>query len=163
MNFILMVVGFIAIAYVFYVYNGNKKTNMFTGMTSPTTMKDVFNVSPSSPLGNIEGPQATDATTSMGGSCPKTMLLDPSELLPTDTNSKWNNMNPKGSGQLEGVNLLKAGYNIGEDTIGSTLRNANLQIRSEPANPRSNTGPWNQSTIDPDTMRAPLEIGGGCK
>ena len=162
MNYILMVVGFIAIAYVFYVYNGNKQTNMFTGMTSPTT-NNVFTVTPSSPLGNIEGPQATDAKTSMGGSCPKSMLLDPSELLPTDTNSKWNNMNPKGAGQLANINLLSAGFTIGENTVGNTLRNANLQIRSEPPNPQVSVGPWNQSTITPDTTRAPLEIGGSCK
>jgi hypothetical protein len=41
------------------------------------------------------------------------------------------------------------------------LRNANLQIRSEPPNPQMTVGPWNQSTIEPDFMRPPLEIGSG--
>ena len=50
---------------------------------------------------------------------------------------------------------------ISIDTIGNTLRNANLQLRSEPANPQSNVGPWNNTTIAPDTMRVPLEIGQG--
>jgi len=57
--------------------------------------------------------------------------------------------------------LLKAGYHIGIDTVGQTLRNANLQIRSEPPNPQINVGPWNASTISPDTMRVPLELGQG--
>ena len=58
-------------------------------------------------------------------------------------------------------NLLKAGYHIGIDTIGQTLRNANLQIRSEPPNPQLYVGPWNTSTISPDYLRPPLEIGSG--
>ena len=70
-------------------------------------------------------------------------------------------MNPSGSSQLSGVNLLKAGYHIGIDTVGQSLRNANLQLRSEPANPQLNVGPWNQTTIEPDVMRVPLEVGQG--
>ena len=42
-----------------------------------------------------------------------------------------------------------------------SLRNANLQVRSEPANPQLNVGPWNNTTMEPDTMRVPLEIGQG--
>ena len=52
-----------------------------------------------------------------------------------------------GSGDLKNVSLLKAGYHIGINTVGQSLRNANLQLRSEPANPQLNVGPWNQTTI----------------
>lgn len=83
-----------------------------------------------------------------------------SELLPSDQNSKWSDLNPTGGGELVGINLLQAGYHIGIDTIGQTLRNANLQERSEPPNPQVSVGPWNQSTITPDLLRTPLEIGG---
>ena len=86
---------------------------------------------------------------------------NPSDLLPKDTNSNWASLNPQGSGDLSNINLLKSGYHLGIDTIGQTLKNANLQIRSEPPNPQLNTGPWNQSTITPDFMRPPLEIGCG--
>jgi hypothetical protein len=88
-------------------------------------------------------------------------IQDPSELLPKDTNSQWAQLNPSGQGELANVNLLKSGYHIGIDTIGSSLRNSNLQIRSEPPNPQVYTGPWNQSTITNDFMRPPLEIGSG--
>jgi hypothetical protein len=57
--------------------------------------------------------------------------------------------------------MLKAGHHIGIDTVGQSLRNANLQLRSEPANPQVNVGPWNQTTISPDLMRVPLELGVG--
>ncbi len=89
------------------------------------------------------------------------MPQDPSELLPKDTNSQWAQLNPAGKGDLANINLLKAGYHIGIDTVGQTLRNANLQIRSEPPNPQVNVGPWNQSTITPDFLRSPFEIGQG--
>jgi hypothetical protein len=84
-----------------------------------------------------------------------------SDLLPIDGNNQWSQLSPAGAGELQGINLLKSGFHIGIDTIGQTLRNANLQIRSEPPNPQINVGPWNQSTISPDLMRTPLELGVG--
>jgi len=92
-------------------------------------------------------------------SCAQQSIQNPAELLPKDTNSEWAQLNPSGKGELANINLLKAGYHIGIDTIGQTLRNANLQIRSEPPNPQLYVGPWNLSTIEPDFMRPPLEIG----
>ena len=90
-----------------------------------------------------------------------TNIQNPSDLLPKDTNSEWSQLNPSGKGELSNINLLKAGYHIGIDTIGQTLRNSNLQIRSEPPNPQLYVGPWNLSTIEPDFMRPPLELGQG--
>jgi hypothetical protein len=84
---------------------------------------------------------------------------DPSELLPRDINSQWAQLNPAGSADFKNVNLLKAGSLIGIDTIGSSLRNANLQERSEPPNPTTSVSPWLNTTIEPDLMRLPLEIG----
>ena len=94
-------------------------------------------------------------------SCGQQSIQNPADLLPKDTNSEWAQLNPSGKGELANVNLLKAGYHIGIDTVGQSLRNANLQIRSEPPNPQLNVGPWNQSTIEPDFMRPPQEIGSG--
>jgi hypothetical protein len=101
---------------------------------------------------------------SMGGmpsSCSKPTIHNPSDLLPKDSNSQWAQLNPHGKGDLANINLLKAGYHIGIDTVGQSLRNANLQIRSEPPNPQQYVGPWNQSTIESDFMRPNLEIGQG--
>jgi hypothetical protein len=109
-------------------------------------------------------PVQQGTVTSMPGlptSCSKPNIQNPAELLPKDVNSQWAQLNPNGKGELANINLLKAGYQIGIDTIGSSLRNANLQIRSEPPNPQLNVGPWNTSTITPDFMRVPLEIGCG--
>ena len=70
-------------------------------------------------------------------------------------------MNPMGQGDVQGVSLIKAGYHIGINTVGQSLRNANLQLRSEPANPQLAVSPWGNSTIGPDMSRRPLEIGCG--
>jgi len=129
-----------------------------------TNMQASAGVRPSDPNGNEVFASANGVNTSMPGipsSCSKPNIQNPAELLPKDSNSQWAQLNPSGKGELANVNLLKAGYHIGIDTIGQTLRNANLQIRSEPPNPQMNVGPWNQSTIDPDFMRPPLEIGSG--
>jgi hypothetical protein len=94
-------------------------------------------------------------------SCTNPSSQNPADLLPKDNNSQWAQLNPAGKGDLANINLLKAGYHIGIDTVGQTLRNANLQIRSEPPNPQVNVGPWQQSTITPDLFRVPLELGQG--
>jgi hypothetical protein len=121
-------------------------------------------VRPSDPNGNEVFASATGVQTSIPGipsSCSKPNIQNPAELLPKDSNSQWAQLNPSGQGELSNVNLLKAGYHIGIDTVGQSLRNANLQIRSEPPNPQLSVGPWNQSTIEPDFQRVPLEIGSG--
>jgi hypothetical protein len=120
----------------------------------------------SDPNGNEVFAAANGVQTSMPGipsSCSKPNIQNPAELLPKDANSQWAQLNPSGKGELANVNLLKAGYHIGIDTVGQSLRNANLQIRSEPPNPQLNVGPWNQSTIEPDFMRPPLELGSGAQ
>jgi hypothetical protein len=86
-------------------------------------------------------------------------LTNPSDLLPQDQNSEWAALNPVNQGNAAMPDLLQAGYHIGLDTIGQTLRNPNYQLRSDPIIPKSEIGPWNQSTIEPDIGRTPLEVG----
>ena len=105
-------------------------------------------------------PQGTSTSTYGLAPVPRAnKQYDPSELLPKDINSQWAQLNPAGSADFKNVNLLKAGSLIGIDTVGSTLRNANLQERSEPPNPTTSVSPWLNTTIEPDLMRLPLEIG----
>ena len=94
-----------------------------------------------------------------GADCFPKDQLSAQELLPTDANSQWAQVNPDGQGELGDQNFLSAGFHIGVNTVGQSLRNANLQLRSEPANPQIKVSPWQQSTIDPDNNRKPLEIG----
>lgn len=87
--------------------------------------------------------------------------LTAEDLLPKDAaNSKWAQVNPAGQGDLKDKNFLNAGAHIGINTVGNSLRNPNLQLRSEPPNPQVKVSPWNQTSIESDLNRRPLEIGG---
>jgi len=140
--------------------------NQYKGEQGPSTNAQFSSaVKPSEPLGHNEvfasanGIQSSNPNAPVP--CANTNINNPAELLPKDVNSQWASLNPSGKGELANVNLLKAGYHIGIDTVGQSLRNANLQIRSEPPNPQLNVGPWMNSTITPDFLRPPLEIGQG--
>ena len=178
-NKVGMSIGLIVLAYGIYMvmqYLGRKGLPGFesnskmqpqyknSGSSSSSASNQA--VRPSDPNGNEVFASANNMQTSMPGlptSCSKPSIQNPAELLPKDTNAQWAALNPSGKGELANVNLLKAGYHIGIDTVGQTLKNANLQIRSEPPNPQLNSGPWNQSTITPDFQRVPLEIGSGAQ
>jgi hypothetical protein len=93
-------------------------------------------------------------------SCFPKEQLTAEELLPQDNSSLWAQVNPSGEGSLKDRNFLQSGYHIGINTVGQTLRNANLQLRSEPPCPQVKVSPWLQATIEPDLGRKPFEIGG---
>jgi hypothetical protein len=84
-------------------------------------------------------------------------VANPSDLLPKDGNSQWASLNPISQGNVAIPDLLQSGYHIGLDTIGQTLKNPNYQIRSDPIIEKKDIGPWQQSTIEPDYGRIPLE------
>lgn len=88
---------------------------------------------------------------------PKDQLTS-SELLPANEATQFAQLVPN-NGQNKG-NFLTAGYHVGINTVGQTLRNANRGLRSDPPNPQVKVSPWMQTTIEPDTNRKPLEIGG---
>jgi hypothetical protein len=141
----LAVIAFGAILFMMYYYGSNKSVSGMTG----------------SSLGG--GSQPPDMFSSTAAEAPPSCSKADPSLLPKDSNSAWA-QNAGGNGPLSGISFLKAGALVGIDTVGSTLRNANLQLRSEVPNPRIATGPWNQSTIESNPVYPCFEIGksGGC-
>ena len=97
----------------------------------------------------------------VGGGYAAQNAVVPGDLLPKDANTQFGDFNMLNQGNIVMPDLLDAGYLIGLDTIGQSLRNANLQERSDPIIPKTNVGPWNNSTIEPDLARVPLELGAG--
>ena len=108
---------------------------------------------------NKTGVSSASATPSVAPSAGA--VASPNDLLPADQNSEWAALNPvnMSQGNIIAGDMLQAGYHIGLDTIGQTMKNANLQLRSDPIIPKQNVGPWNQSTYEPDYARVPLEVG----
>ena len=109
-------------------------------------------------LASAEGPAAFASAEAPAGCYPRDQLT-PTELLPADQNTIYAQQNPMGVGSLKGKNFLSAGALIGVNTVGQSLRNANLQIRSEPPNPQVPVSIFLQSTIGPDISHRPLEVG----
>jgi hypothetical protein len=90
-------------------------------------------------------------------------VANPEDLLPKDSNSQWASLNPISQGNVAIPDLLQSGYHIGLDTIGQTLKNPNYQLRSDPVIEKKFVSPWNQSTIEGDIGRVPLEVGQGTR
>lgn len=89
--------------------------------------------------------------------------ITPADLLPNQAEVQdFEKTFPQGEGDAKDKNFLIAGYNIGVNTVGSSLKNANLQLRSDPYIPRQDTL-WNNSSIMSSdlTNRKTLEIGSG--
>jgi hypothetical protein len=172
---LLALLGIVVVIYAIYQYSGQKnrpsdgfnaaKNGAVPSGGNSMQMNSGVGFTAANPAGQNEVySSVTDIKTSSYGlppSCSRGAISDPADLLPKDTNSQWAQLNPAGSADFKNVNLLKAGYNIGIDTVGSSLRNATLQVRSEPPNPTTVVSPWLNTTIEPDLMRAPLEIGCG--
>ena len=113
---------------------------------------------PSDPDSYVEASLNTDVP-----SCQKKEPLTPKDLLPKDQAAEdFEKQNPDGEGILKGVNYLDAGFHVGVNTVGQSLRNANQQLRSEPPNPQVAVSPWSNTTIGPDLQRKPLELNESC-
>lgn len=86
--------------------------------------------------------------------------MSPEDLLPKNKNvEEFEKQFPTGSGSLSSKNFLVAGYNSGINTVSSSLRNANLQLRSDPYIEPKQISPFLQSTILPDQNRKSFDIG----
>lgn len=138
----------------------------FSNCAGDHEVKEGFqNVQPSEQLGTNEQPRALGAQegtqlNQLPAECYPKDVLTSADLLPRDANSKFAQVAPSGQGSLADKNFLTAGFHVGINTVGQSLRNANQQLRSDPPNPQVKVSPWNQTTIEADTNRRPLEIGG---
>ena len=177
---LLALAGLVLLAIVVIQYS-NRKGSALDRMTgqgySPSQQPSATSlggsssgpVAPANPAGenevfsSVSGMNGTLQGYGSPPSCSRQPVVNPEDLLPKDTNSQWAQLNPRGNGDLNNVNLLQAGYLTGINTVGSSLRNANLQVRSEPPNPQVQVSPWMNTTIEPDLMRTPLELGCGAQ
>ena len=148
----LGIVGVLILVFALFKYSGEKDlqlSGMQTMNTPPVINTNNNPVNVSQPVNNA---LSQDSSSQQD-------VTDPSELLPSNSNG-WNGLNPNPTPGLENVSLLTAPDRNSINTVSSSLRNANLQLRSDPPNPRGNTNcPWNNSTIEGDPFRRPLEIG----
>jgi hypothetical protein len=77
-------------------------------------------------------------------------LLTPSSQLlpkPVPKDADFQQFAPK---DLQAQNFLTATQWIGVNTQGSSLKNANYDLRADPIIPKADVGPWMMSSIDPN-------------
>ena len=166
---VILLLIFLILAFVLYNYSDTKspRKDGYTGgastMTSvPTQVKQSQDPSSSGAFIQDSGAAVPPQNTNMGGYVPKN-TGNPNDLLPSSQSGQFSDFNMLNQGNIVMPDLLDAGYLIGLDTIGQSLRNPNYQERSDPIIPKVNVGPWNNSTIEPDLGRIPLEIGCGIR
>ena len=175
---LLLILGLVVVAVVLYKYNFSKNSvrDSMRGKLSANSLVLSEGVGQEGATVPGEGSEASVvqatptleqkpflkvsgmSTPKASGSCNNQPLMDPKELLPQDSNSEWSKINPA-SGDLKNLNMLSAGHHFGINTVGSSLRNPNLQLRSEPQIPQVDVGPWNNTTLESDNLRRNLEIG----
>lgn len=173
---VLGVIALLFVVYAFYKYSEGKNI-----LQSPMTSLNPASYSSNPSIENVSSQSITnsnstyapyngnsnsqiatsaDSASAINQLVSSKAVSNPADLLPNSSANDWSNLNPVSSSDLRNINLLNPTQLVGINTQGSSLRNSNLQIRSEPANPRTNTNcPWNISTIETDTFRRPLEIG----
>ena len=167
LNTVLTVGALIALFYVVMQHKASRETTIAEGMAVPSQTMPAdpvalaYETVPAQP--RVDAPAAPSAAEAVQNDCFFKDRLTAEDLLPRDqANETWAQVNPASQGDVGDSNFLSAGYHVGSNTIAGTLRNANLQMRSEPPNPRSRVSVWNESTIEPDLNRRPFEIDGSC-
>jgi len=118
------------------------------------------NYAPQVPVNQQFSNTAPLATGANGAGCGGRDTLTSAELMPReDGHNTWQVVNPQAQGHLTDQNFLESGHHFGINTVGQSLKNPNLQIRSDPVIPKRDIGPFLQSSFEPDTNRRFFEIG----
>ena len=116
--------------------------------------------------GYVEGSNMSDASAEVVSSdsgpsinfkaCDLNDNVKPEDLLPSG-NSEFASLNPVLDGGLKNKQFLDPSKLMGTNTIGQSNRNQSYDLRSEPAIPKMDVGPWMNTTIEADLTRRPLE------
>ena len=163
--FVAIVVGIMFYSFMSYSNGKTSILDNYTGYDATEARRSGSDVNSNAPL--IQNPEQVSAavnTQSAAMSAGDYQLADtnnPGDLLPPDSNSQWSALNPSSNSAGQMPDLLNAVSRIGLDSIGQTMKNANLQLRSDPAIVKQSVGPWNNSTFEADNIRTPLELGCG--
>ena len=80
------------------------------------------------------------------------------DFLPREVNDEWFETDfSLAKYQLNDDKLINSErYIIGINTVGQSLKNPSWDIRGTIPNPKFNTGPWNNTTYEPDFNLKPL-------
>lgn len=162
--FLILIVALLA--FLFVSYTGSKKgffQDAYTpydgaaATTAPVEWQQPAAILPPQPEYHSPEPTSVHEPTPTQ----EPMLQSTNEatsLLPTQDNSAWSSFQPTAGGN-QMPDLLEPRQFIGLDTVGQSLKNPNLQLRSEPVIPKTNSWGINMSSYEPDRQQVAFEIG----
>jgi len=139
-----LIMGFLVVALVVYWL---KQSGKIEFMLSPASY----------PWNNTDATQkATPMPSPMSSGCNMSNMSASVGLIPEVNDvvrDKAFEFAPK---KIDGINFMIDAPRTGQDTQGSSNKNASYDIRRTPANAKVEY-PWMNSTIEPDLFRRPLE------
>jgi hypothetical protein len=149
----VMAVVIIAIVVMALMSYSNSKTFALDGMENGLASSDPAAVAAAVAESTTESVPAAATGSSAPAGYESRPVNSPGDLFPSAGANEYSELNPglsvNSMPDLDRLPLISRPDN----------RNANYQLRSDVPIPRTDVGPWNQSTILPDQTRAPLEIG----
>lgn len=159
----ILLIIIISFALITYTTSKNNIIDRMSdgGMIPPSTPQHSGEMNMTNTVSHLTPDPIVQHPSATSGGYAMQPVANPSDLLPKDVNNQWAALNPVNQNNVAMPDLLQAGYHIGLDTIGQTMKNPNLQIRSDPIIQKKDVGPWNQSTTEADYARVPLELGYG--
>lgn len=137
--------------------NGYSTSNYVDGQRGKMDTDAFFNMSEPQSNNNMEIGVANDQSnfaSYTAGTAKKQKDVDKfnaEKLLPQDDNNNDWFDNPYEQTSIKNSKLINIYKPIGVNTIGSSLKNANRQLRADPPCPKFAISPWNNSSYEPDT------------
>jgi hypothetical protein len=156
-NIIILVILIILILAI-YLYSTRKPTlEKFTENAASTSTNSL----PTAASGSA--PFKTTQTAGLdkpdpSSTLPNRVATNPNDLLPSNTSANWGNLYPvQNDGGVYVPSLTEPSFQIGINSISSTLKNPSLDLRSEPIIPKQQVGPWNNSSYSPNIAKIGLD------
>lgn len=87
--------------------------------------------------------------------CEPEDLFDADKLLPQEVTDDWWKNTPEPV-SVKNRHLINISQPIAMNNIGSSMKNANYDLRAAPINPKQVVSPWLNSSIDPDLSIKPI-------
>jgi hypothetical protein len=144
------VVIFLVLCIGLYFYS-NSKTFVMDKLTNP----DSYNNSAAAPSDSHPAPASSSVESSGASNYEAKDIANPTDLLPKDMNSEWAKLNPVGSNQVVGSDLLDAKAFMGQ--VSQYKGIMNQDIRAWPVIEKREVSPWLQSTLEPDIHKTGIQ------
>jgi hypothetical protein len=157
-NIIIFIIVLILIIAIFYYSRGKRTLERMSNYgDSGASAKYPTAASGDAPFKtsqttNLDKPDASATTPD------RSAPTNPQDLLPSSTGANWGNLYPvQNDNGVYVPSMIDPSFAIGINTISSTMKNPNLDLRSEIPIPKKQLSPWNNSSWQPNVEKIGLD------